>query len=91
MKIQISDLAEIGVWSKKQLFFSRFFDLHGSQPNDTVLSICDAYEATEVEWVLFFGGRCYKNSETFVRTYYYLLNQNIKLNKTQKSWIELTK
>lgn len=75
MKIEITDLPEIAVWSKKNFFMKLFFLEHEKQPLDSVVSICESYEKTEILFVKMFGAKAYRNPETFLRTYYYFLNQ----------------
>ena len=87
-KIEVSDLSEISVWSKKELFMDLFFSIHNAQSSDTVVSLCSSYEQAEMEWVRVFKGRAYKSNECWLRTYYNYLNETVKQNN-QKSWIDL--
>lgn len=75
-EITISDLPEIPVWKKRDAFMSLFFEIHEARKLDTTLvTIISSYHLSELQWVKIYGGKAYESDESFLRTYYYYLNE----------------
>ena len=74
----INDIDELPVFSKRNVFFEIFFQVHNNQKEDNVISIVGSYRKAEVLFVKKYGAKGYASEMSFLRTYYYHMNSKVK-------------
>ena len=83
MNVTINDIAEVKMFSKREIFMQIFFEVHNSQPHDSVPSIVSSYYKAELEFIKRYQAKAYKSDESFLRTYYYYLNSKVKTSTVE--------
>ena len=86
MELTIEDLDEIAPWKKRDAFMLIFEKIHEQRKaENTITSVVSSYQLAELDWIRIFGGRAYKSSESFLRTYYYYFHQRVKSPTASRS------
>jgi len=81
--LTIEDLDELKVWKKRDAFMALFFKVHeDSEKDSTLISLKDSYHVAELIWANEFKGKAYASDESFLRTYYYYMNEKIPKQET---------
>ena len=83
MNVTINDIAEVKMFSKREIFMQIFFEAHNAQPHDSVTSIVSSYHKAELEFIKRYQAKAYKSDESFLRTYYYYLDSKVKTSTVE--------
>lgn len=85
--LTIQDLDEMKVWKKRDAFMALFFKVHEeSKEESSLVSLKNSYHTAELIWTNEFKGKAYKSDDSFMRSYYYYMNE--KMPKQEKSSVQ---